>query len=193
MKKPVRDTKSLFPLWKKRPIIDFNKFKNLGLSGNDTHFVMSSLTEYLGGPEVVIPMVKEILSKTFIGKDGGYDFKFKIVDYNLSAIKSKGYQILYLTDIHAEVDRQGQVTLYAFDAQPTVSFDHLYNEMDVEGDFIWDVGFEITGIIADTLFHQIMKKTGTQIAESSIEFTFADPSEFSSPIQENIKKIKRLL
>ena len=142
---------------------------------------------------MVIPMVKEILSKTFIGKDGGYDFKFKIVDYNLSAIKSKGYQILYLTDIHAEVDRQGQVTLYAFDAQPTVSFDHLYNEMDVEGDFIWDVGYEITGIIADTLFHQIMKKTGTQISESSIEFTFNDPSEFSGPIQENIKKIKRLL
>jgi hypothetical protein len=188
-----KDTKSLFPLWRKRPIIDFSKLKHLGLRSNDAEFVMSSLTEYLGGPEVVIPMVKEMLSKTFIGKDGGYDFKFKIVDYNLSTIKSKGYQILYLTDIHAEVDRQGQVTLYAFEAQPTVSFDHLYNEMDVEGDFIWDVGYEITSIIADTLFHQIMKKTGTQIAESSIEFTFADPSEFSEPIQENIDKIKRLL
>ena len=188
-----KDTKSLFPLWRKRPIIDFTKLKHLGLKSNDAEFVMSSLTEYLGGPEVVIPMVEEMLTKTFIGKDGGYDFKFKIVEYDLVTIKSKGYDLLYLYDTHAEVDRQGQVTLYAFEAQPTVSFDYLYNEMDVEEDFIWDVGHEITDIITDTLVNEIARKTGTQISDTDTEFTFADPSEFSAPIQENIKKIKRLL
>jgi hypothetical protein len=193
MKKPVKDTKSLFPLWRKRPVIDFTKLKNLGLKSNDAEFVMSSLTEYLGGPEVVIPMVEEILSKTFIGKDGGYDFKFKIVEYNLSTIKSKGFPILYLSDIYAEVDRKGKVTIHAFEGPPTVSFDYLYNEMDVEEDFIWDVGHEITNIITDTLVKQIATKTGTLISDLNTEFTFANPSEFSAPIQENIQKIKRLL
>ncbi len=188
-----KDTKTLFPLWRKRPIIDFSKLKHLGLKGEEHEFVMSSLTEYLGGPEVVIPMVEEILSKTFIGKDGGYDFKFKIVEYDLVTIKSRGYNLLYLYDIHAEVDRKGEVTLYAFQGPPTVSFDYLYNEMDVEEDFIWDVGHEITDIITDTLVNEITKKTGTQISDTDTEFTFADPSEFSEPIQENINKIKRLL
>jgi len=188
-----KDTKTLFPLWAKRPIIDFSKLKHLGLKSNDVEFVMSSLTEYLGGPEVVMPMVEEMLSKTFIGKDGGYDFKFKIVEYDLVTIKSRGYNLLYLYDIYAEVDRKGEVTLYAFSDAPTVSFDYLYNEMDVEEDFIWDVGHEIRDIIADTLVKQITTKTGTQITDSNIEFTFADPSEFSEPIQENINKIKRLL
>jgi hypothetical protein len=188
-----KDTKSLFPLWRKRPVIDFTKLKNLGLKSNDAEFVMSSLTEYLGGPEVVIPMVEEILSKTFIGKDGGYDFKFKIVEYNLSTIKSKGFPILYLSDIYAEVDRKGKVTIHAFEGPPTVSFDYLYNEMDVEEDFIWDVGHEITNIITDTLVKQIATKTGTLISDLDTEFTFANPSEFSAPIQENINKIKRLL
>jgi hypothetical protein len=188
-----KDTKILFPLWKKRPIIDFTKLKHLGLKSNDAEFVMSSLTEYLGGPDVVMPMVEEMLSKTFIGKDGGYDFKFKIVEYDLVSIKSKGYDLLYLYDIYAEVDRKGKVTIYAFEGPPTVSFDYLYNEMDVEENFIWDVGHEITDIIVDTLVKQIATKTGTLISNSDIEFTFADPSEFSAPIQENINKIKRLL
>jgi hypothetical protein len=65
--------------------------------------------------------------------------------------------------------------------------------MDVEDDFIWDVGHEITDIITDTLVNEIARKTGTQISDLDTEFTFADPSEFSAPIQENIKKIKRLL
>jgi hypothetical protein len=188
-----KDTKTLFPLWTKRPIIDFSKLKHLGLKSNDAEFVMSSLTEYLGGPEVVMPMVEEMLLKTFIGKDGGYDFKFKIVEYDLVTIKSKGYDLLYLYDIYAEVDRKGEVTIHAFEGHPTVSFDYLYNEMDVEEDFIWDVGREITEIIVDTLVKQITTKTGTLISDSDIEFTFAGPLEFSGPIQENIKKIKRLL
>ena len=193
MKKPVRDTKSLFPLWKKRPIIDFTKLKNLGLKSNDAEFVMSSLSEYLGGPEVVIPMVKEMLSKTFIGKDGGYDFKFKITDYKILTDYSSGYKMLILDDIYAEVDRKGKVTIYALQGPPTLSFDYLYNEMDIEADFISDVDYEIKNIITDTLVDEIAKKTGTQISDSTIEFTFADPSEFSAHIQENINKIKRLL
>ena len=188
-----KDTKTLFPLWTKRPIIDFSKLKHLGLRSNDAEFVMSSLTEYLGGPEVVIPMVEEMLSKTFIGKDEGYDFKFKIVEYDLVTIKSKGYDLLHLYDIYAEVDRKGKVTIHAFEGPPTVSFDYLYNEMDVEEDFIWDVGHEITNIITDTLVKQIATKTGTLISDLDTEFTFAGPLEFSGPIQENIKKIKRLL
>jgi hypothetical protein len=65
--------------------------------------------------------------------------------------------------------------------------------MDVEEDFIWDVGHEITNIITDTLVKQIATKTGTLISDLDTEFTFANPSEFSAPIQENINKIKRLL
>ena len=188
-----KDTKSLFPLWRKRPIIDFTKLKNLGLKSNDAEFVMSSLTEYLGGPEVVMPMVEEMLSKTFIGKDGGYDFKFKIVDYKILTDYSSGYKMLILDDIYAEVDRKGKVTIYALQGPPTLSFDYLYNEMDIEADFISDVDYEIKNIITDTLVDEIAKKTGTQISDSTIEFTFANPSEFSAPIQENINKIKRLL
>ena len=193
MKTPAKDVKLLFPLWKKHPVVELDRLKYLGLTKRDVDFALASLTEYLGGPYVVMNMVKEMLSKTFIGKDGGYDFKFKITDYKIYTDYSSGYKQLYLDNITAEVDRKGQVTLHAFEAQPTVSFDYLYNEMDVETDFIWDVGHEITDIIADTLVNEITKKTGTKITTSGIDFTFNDPSEFSAPIQENINKIKRLL
>jgi hypothetical protein len=194
MKKPVKDTKFLFPLWKKYPVINLDRLKYVGMTHKDVDYAMSSLTEFLGGPDVVIPMVKEMMSKTFHAKEGGYDFKFKIFEYKLQADISTGYRILYFDSVDAEVDRQGKVTLYSLEGQPTMTFDELYEKYEDDVDLIWDIGYEITGVIERTLMQEISEKTGVQEPiRSEIDFTFVDSTEFSTPIQENIKKIKRLL
>lgn len=194
MKEPVKDTKFLFPLWKKYPVINLDRLKYVGLTHKDVDYAMSSLTEFLGGPEVVIPMVEEMMSKTFHAKKGGYDFKFKIVDYKLQAGISQGYRILYFDSVDAQVDRQGKVTLYGLEGQPTMTFDELYEKYEDNTDTIWDVGYEITNAIEETLMEEISEKTGVnQVPRSKIDFQFVDSAKFSNPIQENIKKIKRLL
>ena len=194
MKKPVKDTKFLFPLWKKYPVINLDRLKYVGLTHKDAAYAMSSLTEFLGGPEVVIPMVKEMMSKTFHAKEGGYDFKFKIFEYKLHEGISTGYRIIYFDSVDAEVDRQGKVTVYGLEGQPTMTFDELYEKYEDDSDLIWDIGYEITNVIKRTLMQEISEKTGVkEPSRSQIDFTFVDSSEFSDPIQENIQKIKRLL
>jgi hypothetical protein len=75
-----------------------------------------------------------------------------------------------------------------------MTFDELYEKYEDDSDLIWDIGYEITNVIKQTLMQEISEKTGVkEPPRSQIDFTFVDSSEFSDPIQENIKKIKNLL
>jgi len=101
--------------------------------------------------------------------------------------------MLILDDIYAEVDRKGEVTLYAFSDAPTVSFNYLYDEMDVEADFVWEVGHEILDICNDTIFIKVLKNSGMIIRGTMEDDKFEFGPLYGDKLEESLKKIKRLL
>jgi hypothetical protein len=193
--KPKKELQSLFPIWKKRPYLDTKDFKYYGLEQTDYTFAAASLMEFLGGPDVVIPMIKERLSKTFHVKQEGYDFKFQVEDsYSFKTYLAQGFPVVYILDITTEVDYKGKIRVLSIDDTTYYTFEELYKKYEDDDDLLWDVGNEIQMLIGQTLLEEITNKMGGLIFKrNDIYFTFADPSEFSESLQENIKKIKNLL
>jgi len=193
--KPKKELQSLFPIWKKRPYLDTKDFKYYGLEQTDYTFAAASLMEFLGGPDVVIPMIKERLSKTFHVKQEGYEFKFQVEDsYSFKTDMSQGFPVVYILDLTTEVDYKGKIRVLSIDDTTYYTFEELYKKYEDDDDLLWDVGNEIQMLIGQTLLEEITNKMGGLIMKrNDIYFTFADQPEFSESLQEELKKIKNLL
>ena len=188
-----KDIKMLFPLWEKGLTPYTNKIKLYGLSQKDLNFVQTSFIEYMGGTEEFIKKTEEQLKQIFHGLDGGYDFYFRVNDYTIKSIPEDGYLIPTIGDFKYTVDPKGEVTIHAFSNTPTVSFDYLYNEMDIEADFVWEVGQEILDICNDTVFKDVLRKTGIMFRGTMEDDEFTFGPLYGDKLEESLKNIKRLL
>ena len=188
-----KDIKMLYPLWDKGLSPYTNKVRFFGLEPKDMNFIHASYVEYMGGAEEVIKKTEEQLKQIFHAQDGGYDFNFKVTNYIIKSIEQEGYLIPTIGDFNYLVDPKGEVTIHAFSDAPTVSFNYLYDEMDVEADFVWEVGHEILDICNDTIFIKVLKNSGMIIRGTMEDDKFEFGPLYSDKLEESLKNIKRLL
>lgn len=174
--------KQLFALWDQTgPTLDLNILKYVGI---DNPSKISELTQiynffrqYIGGNDVALNRLKEILNKTFHAKEGGYDFKFKIQDYSLVEDELINNHI-YLDDLVISLVPGGTVFVESENkrffiddlfSMTTQQLEKKYGTLEDDNSFLdllnEVIDYELEDVVKTVLQNEITNKTGIDIDE----------------------------
>lgn len=174
--------KQLFALWDQTgPTLDLNILKYVGI---DNPSKISELTQiynffrqYIGGNDVALNRLKEILNKTFHAKEGGYDFKFKIQDYSLVEDELINNHI-YMDDLVISLVPGGTVFVESENkrffiddlfSMTTQQLEKKYGTLEDDNSFLdllnEVIDYELEDVVKTVLQNEITNKTGIDIDE----------------------------
>jgi hypothetical protein len=162
------------------------------------------LVDYLGGIFEVDTLVKSRMSQPFTADCGGYDFDFKVKDYDLTndnTLEFHESELYMIDDILCVIDPSGTATL--FDGIEYTLFDlqHLTPaelQKKYGGNFVRDnddldvIFYELIDCVKETLYQEITQKYGVEIG-GEVDIEEGKNQEFQSGLNENIGKIKKIM
>ena len=152
----------LLDMWKERPEIDNAKLAALLIFNHkQVSKVDEWFREFLGpkAEKIVHSLVKPG-ERHRIGK-GGYDFDIRVEEIKITA----GSEYV---DIHCEVLKGGDVTIFSQEDQPTLSLE----EATENEDFGWEIENEIRDCIEDYFYSAIGIRNKTGYSIDALEWTF---------------------
>ena len=150
----------LLEMWKETPEIDNAKLATLLiLNRRQVVKVDEWFREFLGpkAEKIVHSLVKP--GDRHRIQKGGYDFEIAVED-----IKIQGEYI----DIHCEVLKGGEVTIFSEEEEPTLSLE----EATEKEDFGWEIENEIKDCIEDYFYVSIGIRNKTGYSIEAVEWTF---------------------
>lgn len=133
--------------------------------------------EYIGGIDVVVQKVKDILDKgTFHVKKGGYDFKFEVTGYEIVddeflydiVLNDVKFNIIegVITDFHDVLHNANLKDIF------TMSIEEIQKKYDAPGydeDYLMEVGWEVEDLVADKLDEELTPKTGVTVSSTQYD------------------------
>ena len=185
--------KILKKLWDKNPVYDINWFRKfLGVGYNDV-LIRREFRKYLGGDKVVFDKVDKMLQNTFHVSEGGYNFDFKPLNWDIDIFDANdGGKEMVVSDLSCIVDAEGTVFLMGYDGAVWKLGDVMMSDDDTGlGDLAWEVDAEVKDAIADKLREVITTKTG--VAIDNFDNIIYDETEFNTQLQENIHRIVEMM
>ena len=167
--------KSLFKLWDSTgPILDFSNLKFVGVDVpvkiSEYSTIYKFFRQYLGGNDAAVNRFKNLINETFTCEVGGYDFKFKVKDYQLVEDELIDNHI-YATDLVVELLSGGTVFVLTGEKRFLLSDLLSMSQKDLEekyGEIDEDIQYEIINyelldVIQKTLIEEVTNKTGIEI------------------------------
>ena len=185
--------KILKKLWDKNPVYDVNWFRKfLGVGYNDV-LIRREFRKYLGGDKVVFDKVDKMLQNTFHVSDGGYNFDFKPLNWDIDIFDANdGGKEMVVSDLSCIVDAEGTVFLMGYDGSTWKLGDVMMSDDDTDlGSIAWEVDVEVQDAIADKLREVITTTTG--VAIDRLDEVIYDDSEFAESLQENLVRMKKIM
>ena len=177
--------KVLYKIWDKEPKVGSSLIKLLGLNeGQYYDVVMRLFVEYLGGIDSVKNIIDEKFDNILVGKEGGYNFKFKVQGYKLQQNDEGTW---YLCDVFVFVDPKGEVVL--MNDGETYTLEEIPEIFPEDN---WEVENEIRDVVENKIFDEVTSKTGVPV-QCQIDIDFGYGDYFMEGLQENIRRIKGLL
>lgn len=167
--------KSLFKLWDSTgPNLDFSNLKFVGVDSpvkiSEHSTIYKFFRQYIGGNEEALKRFKSLINQTFTCEVGGYDFKFKVKDYQLVEDELIDNHI-YVTDLVVELLPGGTVFVITEEKRFLLSdllnmsqkeLDEKYGEID--DDIKYEIlNYELQDVIQKTLNDDVTNKTGINI------------------------------
>jgi hypothetical protein len=167
--------KSLFKLWDSTgPNLDFSNLKFVGVDVpvkiSEYSTIYKFFRQYLGGNDAAVNRFKNLINETFTCEVGGYDFKFKVKDYQLVEDELIDNHI-YATDLVVELLSGGTVFVLTGEKRFLLSDLLSMSQKDLEekyGEIDEDIQYEIINyelldVIQKTLIEEVTNKTGIEI------------------------------
>lgn len=185
--------KILKKLWDKNPVYNVNWFqKFLGVGYNDV-LIRREFRKYLGGDKVVFDKVDKLLQNTFHISEGGYNFDFKPLNWDIDIFDANdGGKEMVVSDLSCIVDAEGTVLLMGHDGSTWKLGDVMMSDDDSGlGSLAWEVDVEVQDAIADKLREVITTTTG--VAIDRLDEVIYDDSEFAESLQENLVRMKKIM
>ena len=185
--------KILKKLWDKNPVYNVNWFqKFLGVGYNDA-LIRREFRKYLGGDKVVFDKVDKLLQNTFHISEGGYNFDFKPLNWDIDIFDANdGGKEMVVSDLSCIVDAEGTVFLMGYDGSTWKLGDVMMSDDDTDlGSIAWEVDVEVQDAIADKLREVITTTTG--VAIDRLDEVIYDDSEFAESLQENLVRMKKIM
>ena len=185
--------KILKKLWDKNPVYDVNWFRKfLGVGYNDV-LIRREFRKYLGGDKVVFDKVDKLLQNTFHISEGGYNFDFKPLNWDIDIFDANdGGKEMVVSDLSCIVDAEGTVFLMGYDGSTWKLGDVMMSDDDTDlGSIAWEVDVEVQDAIADKLREVITTTTG--VAIDRLDEVIYDDSEFAESLQENLVRMKKIM
>lgn len=184
--------KALHMMWDKNPVYDINFINRyLSVEYKDDKELRKEFINYIGGPDVAVEKAENLMKQIFRGQSGGYDFKFKPMNWDI--LESDGD--IFIENIYCTIDPNGEVTLMGVDGETYTigQINKLETNGVVDADMAWEIGEETKDVIVETLYNEITKKTGVEISgPTDVEVEVSD-KEFTTKLDEAINRIKNLL
>ena len=152
----------LLDMWKEKPEIDNAKLAALLIFNHKQVAKVDEWFRELLGPkaEKIVHSLVKPGERHRIGK-GGYDFDIRVEEIKIDA--SSEY-----VDIHCEILKGGEVTLFSQEDQPTLSLE----EATENEDFGWEIENEIRDCIEDYFYSAIGIRNKTGYSIDALEWTF---------------------
>ena len=185
--------KILKKLWDKNPVYNVNWFqKFLGVGYNDA-LIRREFRKYLGGDKVVFDKVDKLLQNTFHISEGGYNFDFKPLNWDIDIFDANdGGKEMVVSDLSCIVDAEGTVLLMGHDGATWKLGEVMMSDDDSGlGSLAWEVDVEVQDAIADKLREVITTTTG--VAIDRLDEVIYDDSEFAESLQENLVRMKKIM
>lgn len=185
--------KILKKLWDKNPVYNVNWFqKFLGVGYNDV-LIRREFRKYLGGDKVVFDKVDKLLQNTFHISEGGYNFDFKPLNWDIDIFDANdGGKEMVVSNLSCIVDAEGTVFLMGYDGSTWKLGDVMMSDDDTDlGSIAWEVDVEVQDAIADKLREVITTTTG--VAIDRLDEVIYDDSEFAESLQENLVRMKKIM
>ena len=177
--------KVLYKIWDKEPKVGSSLIRLLGLNeGQYYDVVMRLFVEYLGGIDSVKNIIDEKFDNILVGKEGGYNFKFKVQNYKIQQNKEGTW---YLCDVYVLIDPKGEVVL--MNDGETYTLEEIPEIFPEDN---WEVENEIRDVVENKIFDEVTSKTGVPV-QCQIDIDFGYGDYFMEGLQENIRRIKGLL
>jgi hypothetical protein len=175
--------KKLTLLWDKMgPEYSADDLKLIGVSDDMDQERLGLLArryfrEYLGGKDVVVQKVEDILDKgVFHVKKGGYDFKFEVTGYEIVEdellydiiLNDVKFNIIKgtITDFHHVLHNANLKDIF------TMSIEEIQKKYDApyyDEDYLMEVGWEVEDLVADKLSEEVTSKTGVSISSTQYD------------------------
>lgn len=202
-----KQKEAILKYWQKNgpSLLDYRLRKIYGLDDHsDWNEFRRMLVDYLGGIIEVDTLVKSRMSQPFTADCGGYDFDFKVKDYDLTndnTLEFHESELYMIDDILCVIDPSGTATL--FDGIEYTLFDlqHLTPaelQKKYGGNFVRDnddldvIFYELIDCVKETLYQEITQKYGVEIG-GEVDIEEGKNQEFQSGLNENIGKIKKIM
>ena len=200
-----KQKEAILKYWQKNgpSLLDYRLRKIYGLDDHsDWNEFRRMLVDYLGGIIEVDTLVKSRMSQPFTADCGGYDFEFKVKDYELTNDNTLEYHendLYMIDDIFCVIDPSGTANLFdgieytLFDLQhltPTELQKKYGSELDnIDLDEIF---YELLDCVKETLYEEITMKYGVEIG-GDVYIEEGKSQDFQSGLNENIGKIKKIM
>ena len=200
-----KQKEAILKYWQKNgpSLLDHRLRKIYGLDEHsDWNEFRRMLVNYLGGIIEVDTLVKSRISQPFTADCGGYDFEFKVKDYELTNDNTLEYHendLYMIDDIFCVIDPSGTATLFDGNEYTLFDLQHLtptelqkkYNSQ-LDNIDLDEIFYELLDCVKETLYEEITMKYGVEIG-SQVDIEEGKAQDFQSGLNENIGKIKKIM
>ena len=149
---------SIFKYWDKNgPSLTKNFYSTFSISPyRYKEYLIELLSEWMGGDEKFIQLLKKDEGETFQIIDGGYNFQIILDEVNVNE---------YQVNLYVRVMPGGTVTFIFDEGQPTIP---LYEAL-TNSKYGWEIGSEVSEVIHNK-FYEFFSELDITIADIDIDY-----------------------
>ena len=149
---------SIFKYWNKNgPSLTKNFYSTFSISPyRYKEYLIELLSEWMGGDEKFIQLLKKDEGETFQIIDGGYNFQIILDEVNVNE---------YQVNLYVRVMPGGTVTFIFDEGQPTIP---LYEAL-TNSKYGWEIGSEVSEVIHNK-FYEFFSDLGITMADIDIDY-----------------------
>ena len=149
---------SIFKYWNKNgPSLTKNFYSTFSISPyRYKEYLIELLSEWMGGDEKFIQLLKKDEGETFQIIDGGYNFQIILDEVNVNE---------YQVNLYVRVMPGGTVTFIFDEGQPTIP---LYEAL-TNSKYGWEIGSEVSEVIHKK-FYEFFSELDITIADIDIDY-----------------------